>query len=644
MRPTLLIANRGEIAARIARTARSLGIRTVAVFSEADRASPHVDAADLAVCIGPAPVGESYLQVEGLLEAAARTGATLVHPGYGFLSENAGFAEAVEEAGLVWVGPRSSAIAAMGDKAVAKMRMRAAGVPVVPGFEADDPSETELVAAAASVGFPLLVKATAGGGGRGMRRVNTLDELTGAIRSARNEASAAFGSGRVLLERYVEHARHVEIQILADTHGNVVHLGERDCSVQRRHQKVIEEAPSPAVDAALRQRMGQAACAAASAVGYVGAGTVELLLDARDDRSFYFLEMNTRLQVEHPVTELVTGLDLVELQLRVALGEPLPITQSDVSLTGHAIEARIYAEEPAAEYAPRTGMIRAWSVPADAGVRVDGGVRAGSSISAHYDPMMAKIVVYGPTREVARRRLAATLERSVMLGLPTNRRFLGRVLEHTAFAQGRATTRLLDECPELTKEAPVGSESVLVAAALRAKAFGSWTGFRNAHPAAQRVVLDVDGERQEVELGETSRVQVVSESSPQAGLRHHRIELDGVIRSVWSVHDGDALWLQHGCDEILVKTWDPSPEASGLAAADGVIRAPSAGRVVGCPAEVGAAVGRGDLLVLVEAMKIETRLVADIDGVISEVRAVEGQTVSAGDVVVRIQPVEEGEL
>ena len=387
---TVLVANRGEIAVRVIRSARALGLRTVAVYSDADADSPHVQAADVAFRLGPPPVGESYLSIERLIAACEATGAGLVHPGYGFLSERAAFARAVTESGRVFVGPPAQAIDAMGDKARAKVAMRAADVPTVPGFDGDDPDDATLLEAAEEVGFPLLVKASAGGGGRGMRVVRSSAELPDALASARREALGAFGSGALLLERLIEQGRHVEVQVMADQHGTVLHLGERDCSVQRRHQKVIEEAPSPAVGPALRAEMGAAAVRAAAAVGYVGAGTVEFLLDA--DGSFYFLEMNTRLQVEHPVTELVTGLDLVAMQLRVALGQPLGLTQDDVVLTGHAIEARLYAEEPGADYAPRTGTLTVFDVPEGPGLRCDSGVGSGDRVSAFYDPMLAKLM------------------------------------------------------------------------------------------------------------------------------------------------------------------------------------------------------------------------------------------------------------
>ena len=438
---SVLIANRGEIACRIARTAAAMGIRTVAVYSDADAGAPHVRACDAAVRIGPPPVAESYLNIAAIIDAGKQAGADAVHPGYGFLSENASFAEACVAAGLTFVGPPASAIAAMGNKAAAKARMEAAGVPVVPGWRGADQSDGTLLEAARRIGLPVMVKAAAGGGGRGMRLVTDDAALEAAIKGARNEAASAFGSGELLLEKAVTDARHVEVQIFADTHGTVIHLGERDCSVQRRHQKVIEEAPSPAVPAELRARMGAAAVAAAKAVNYVGAGTVEFLLGG--DGAFYFLEMNTRLQVEHPVTEAVTGLDLVEWQFRIADGEPLPLRQEQVALRSHAIEVRLYAEDPARNFLPQSGSVVAWRKPP--GVRTDAGIESGQAISPWYDPLLAKIIAHGATREEARAKLIAALERTVLLGLPTNRRFLIDLLSHSDFAAGKATTGFIGQ-------------------------------------------------------------------------------------------------------------------------------------------------------------------------------------------------------
>ncbi len=439
---SLLVANRGEIACRIIRAARAEGLRVVAVFSDADEAAPHVRLADASVRIGPAPPAQSYLSIPAIIAAAKATGAEAVHPGYGFLAENADFAEAVTAGGLVFVGPPAAAIRAMGDKSAAKARMQAAGVPCAPGYHGDNQSFARFADEAERIGYPLMVKASAGGGGRGLRIVREPEGLQAALAAARSEAESAFGDGRLLIERALVGARHVEVQVFGDEHGRIVHLGERDCSIQRRHQKVIEEAPSPAVSPALRQAMGEAAVKAAAAVNYVGAGTIEFLLDG--DGRFYFLEMNTRIQVEHPVTEAVTGLDLVRLQLQIAQGRPLPFAQADISLSGHAIEARLYAEDPAADFLPSIGRLVAWRPGDGEGVRVDTGVEAGSVVTPYYDSMLAKIVGFGADREQARLRLISALERSFVSGVTTNRDFLLAALRRPTFIDGQATTAFVE--------------------------------------------------------------------------------------------------------------------------------------------------------------------------------------------------------
>ncbi|HJT06967.1 MAG TPA: acetyl-CoA carboxylase biotin carboxylase subunit, partial [Stellaceae bacterium] len=438
----ILIANRGEIACRVTRTARAMGYRTVAVYSDADRAMPHVAEADQAVPIGPAPASESYLAIDKIIAAARRAGADAVHPGYGFLSENAAFAEACARADLVFIGPPPDAIRLMGNKAAAKRRMIAAGVPCVPGYEGEDQGDAVLSKKAVAIGFPVMVKAAAGGGGKGMRLVTVAEKLLDALRAARSEAQKAFGSDELILEKAIIEPRHVEMQIFADRQGNVIHLFERDCSIQRRHQKVVEEAPSPAMTPALRRAMGEAAVAAAKAIGYVGAGTVEFLL--APDGQFYFLEMNTRLQVEHPVTEMITGLDLVEWQLRIAAGEELPLRQQEVPLAGHAIEVRLYAEDAHGDFLPQAGTVIAWQPPEGDGVRTDHGIAAGVTISPYYDPMLAKIIAHGASREAARRRLVAALRETVVLGIETNRRFLIDCLSHPAFAAGETSTAFIE--------------------------------------------------------------------------------------------------------------------------------------------------------------------------------------------------------
>ncbi len=461
---SVLVANRGEIALRVIRTARDLGIRTVAVFSEADRTAPHVLAADEAHCIGPARAADSYLNAERILAAAARSGAQAIHPGYGFLSERGDFAEAVERAGLVFVGPAAATIRAMGDKTEARQRMAAAGVPVVPGTSTPLKSAREAREAAAEIGFPVLLKAAAGGGGKGMRVVRRLDEVEDALAAAAREAEAAFGDGSVYIERFLEGPRHIEIQLFGDRQGNVVHLMERECSIQRRHQKLIEEAPSPLLDPAARAEMGRAAVRAARAVHYVGAGTVEFLHAGGE---FFFLEMNTRLQVEHPVTEMVTGTDLVEWQLRIAGGEPLPLRQDDVPLAGHAIECRITSESPFDGFLPATGVVSALELPGGPGVRWDGGIAPGSRIGLHYDPLLGKLISWGPDRPAAIRRMARALDELLIGGVATCAPLLRRIMDEEDFRAGRLTTAYLDDHPDLlADDLPPHARDALLAAAV----------------------------------------------------------------------------------------------------------------------------------------------------------------------------------
>ncbi len=470
----VLVANRGEIALRIIRALRELGVESVAVASEVDTQAPHALAADRVVVLGPAPAAESYLRVDALLHAARETGCDAVHPGYGFLSENADFAQAVTEAGLVFVGPPASAMRIMGSKTASREAMEAAGVPIVPGFQKPDATEAELLAAAERLGYPVLVKASAGGGGKGMRVVTAPDELVSALSLASSEAGAAFGDARVYLEKYLERPRHIEIQIFADHEGNTFHLGERECSVQRRHQKILEEAPSPAVDATLRERMGAAAVAAAQAVNYRNAGTVEFLLGA--DGAFYFLEMNTRLQVEHPVTELVYGVDLVAAQVLTAAGLPLPFDPTRSTPRGHAIEARVYAEDPANGFLPQTGRVLCLRHPERPGVRVDSGLAEGLEIGVHYDPLLAKIIAWGETREAATRRLQVALRETVILGVRTNVDFLGDVLALPAWDSGALHTGFLDEHDPQSIDTDRSPPDAVLALGARASASSSPSG------------------------------------------------------------------------------------------------------------------------------------------------------------------------
>ncbi|MBS0525790.1 MAG: acetyl-CoA carboxylase biotin carboxylase subunit [Proteobacteria bacterium] len=608
---TVLVANRGEIAWRVMRTARAMDYRTVAVYSDADQGAPHVAFADKAVRIGPPPVGESYLSIDRILEAAHTSGADAIHPGYGFLSENAEFATACEKAGLVFIGPPPAAIAAMGNKAAAKRRMIEAGVPCVPGYQGADQSDGNLEKEARKIGLPVMVKAAAGGGGRGMRLVTQDGELLEAIRAARTEAGSAFGSGELILEKAVIDARHVEIQVFADAHGNVLHLGERDCSVQRRHQKVIEEAPSPAVNAELRHRMGAAAVAAAKAIGYRGAGTVEFLLGA--DGAFYFLEMNTRLQVEHPVTEAITGLDLVEWQLRVARGEPLPLTQEQVRLQGHSIEVRLYAEDAYAGFLPQTGRIDVWRPATGPGVRVDHGIEEGLAISPYYDPMIAKVIAWGATREEARLRLIRALRDTVVLGPTTNRHFLIRLLEHPELAAGKATTAFLGKhsftAPELTDTHWKTAASLLWQQSA-ARYPGNLRGWRNSNPEPTPFRLAVGDMERTVKLSEPSAPSVP-----------HVIDDDDVVVDF----DGFTVRFQ---DRTYM------PPASAAAGSDGKLRAPMDGRIVAIKVAAGDKVVRGQTLVVLEAMKIQHQLKAALDACVESIAVQEGQQVANRTVLV----------
>jgi geranyl-CoA carboxylase alpha subunit len=608
---TVLVANRGEIAWRVMRTAKAMGYRTVAVYSDADKDAPHVAFADSAVRLGPPPVGESYLSIDRILEAAHTSGADAIHPGYGFLSENAEFAATCEKAGLVFIGPPPTAIAAMGNKAAAKRRMIEAGVPCVPGYQGADQSDGNLEKEARKIGLPVMVKAAAGGGGRGMRLVTQDIELLEAIRTARTEAESAFGSGELILEKAVVDARHVEIQVFADAHGNVIHLGERDCSVQRRHQKVIEEAPSPAVNRDLRESMGAAAVAAARTIGYRGAGTVEFLLGA--DGAFYFLEMNTRLQVEHPVTEAITGLDLVEWQLRVARGEPLPITQEQVRLQGHAIEVRLYAEDAYAGFLPQTGRIDVWRPATGPGVRIDHGMKEGLAISPFYDPMIAKVIAAGATREEARLRLIKALRDTVVLGPTTNRHFLIKLLEHSEFAAGKATTAFLGKhsftAPELT-DLHWKTAAGLLWQQSAARYPANLRGWRNSNPEPTPFRLAVGETERTLELGEATNP------------------------SVPHVIDGNDIVVDF--DGFTVRFQDRTymPPASAAAGSDGRLRAPMDGRIVAIKVAAGDKVVRGQTLVVLEAMKIQHQLKATLDACVESIAVQEGQQVANRTVLV----------
>ncbi len=634
----ILIANRGEIACRVIRTAKALGYRTVAVYSEADAQALHVNLADEAVCIGPAPVRESYLNIAALLAAARSTGADAVHPGYGFLSENDGFAQACLDAGLVFIGPDPQAILKMGNKAGAKRLMLAAGVPCVPGYQGMDQSDATLLAQAREIGFPIMVKAAAGGGGRGMRLVEHPQDLPVALVSARSEAGNAFGSEELILERAVLEPRHVEIQVFGDRHGHIIHLGERDCSIQRRHQKVFEEAPSPAVTPELRARMGAAAVAAARTVNYVGAGTVEFLLDR--EGHFYFLEMNTRLQVEHPVTECITGLDLVAWQIAVARGEPLPLTQEQVPLNGHAIEVRLYAEDPCAGFLPQSGDVALWNPPTGEGVRVDHGLASGQTVSPHYDPMIAKIIAHGATRDEARRRLIGALQRTRLLGLPHNRAFLEAVAGHPAFAAGETTTAFIAQhfdSAALVRPRP-DSLALALASTLwfeanaKPVAAAPW---RSSGPARWPMLIGEGEHRHAVHItvtGTHSYTLEVGAALHHITLRERegeclRLIADGVQQNAAAVFAGDVLHLELGDLSANFEDLTYAPPATAAASAESRVLAPMNGRVLAIDVQSGDTVTKGQRLAVLEAMKMEHQLLARRDGVVDQV------TVRAGDQV-----------
>ena len=651
---TLLVANRGEIALRVMRTARAQGMRTVAVYSDADAQAPHVAFADAAVRLGPAPVAESYLDAAAVLDAARRSGADAIHPGYGFLSENAQFAQAVEAEGLVFVGPSAHAIEVMGDKARAKRAMIAAGVPCIPGYEGEDQDEARFVEAARAIGFPVMVKAAAGGGGRGMRRVDREADLAAALGLARSEAENAFGSGELILEKLVERPRHVEIQVFADAQGHTVHLGERDCSVQRRHQKVFEEAPCPVMTPELRAAMGEAAIQAAKAVDYCGAGTVEFLLDA--DRNFYFLEMNTRLQVEHPVTELVTGLDLVALQLDVAQGKSLGVEQEDIALNGHAIEARLYAEDPALDFQPATGPIAMWAPPSGAGIRCDDGIATGGEVSPYYDAMVAKILAWGETREIALRRLAGAIERTTLFGVPSNQAFLAEALTRPDFARGEATTAFIgenwsdfsafsaDPAPELCAAAAVllhgfGRQSAQSASVLVPDELLDWSS-----SLPRPSIADFGaGVLQVIPAGDATYRVVGTESEHAVELRGQtpgdvRLMVDGVPLSL-VVHPAGpgALYLQAGAQVFKFENRAGMLAAGADAAGGGDITAAMHGVLIELKAKPGDRVAAGDTLAVLEAMKMQHQLTAEIGGVVTEVLADEGAQLAAGDLILTIE-------
>jgi len=646
----ILIANRGEIACRVIRTAHDMGYETVAVYSEADKNAPHVKMADEAIAIGPAPVGESYLKIDNILAAIDASGADAVHPGYGFLSENADFANALKEKGIIFIGPSPSAIHLMGNKAEAKRRMIDAGVPCIPGYEGEDQSDDYFIQAAEKIGFPVMVKAAAGGGGRGMRLVQKAEKLEKALATARSEAENAFGSGELILEKAVIEPRHIEIQVFADNHGNVVHLGERDCSIQRRHQKVVEEAPSPAVSEELRQEMGAAAVAAAEAIDYSGAGTVEFLLG--QDGSFYFLEMNTRLQVEHPVTECVTGTDLVEWQLRVARGEKLPKSQDEITLKGHAIETRLYAEDPYKNFLPKVGTLLKWEPAEGAYRRNDHGLEDGFEVTPHYDAMIAKVITWGETREDARQRMIHALGHTVDLGLVTNRQFLIDCVAHDTFREGGATTAFIDtHFPKSALNRPEPSkEDLLIAAALqflnKQHNLGSSTdGWDSSDAVLTPLVLKVEDEKSAYSVKQQDKgslqitageecfdLEIFTQEASQVAYA-----LNGHRRKARFVFDGETLHLSTGnsqfaCDEVTL-----APAGADGGAGDGRIVAPMNGRVINIMVKEGETVSKGQTVAILEAMKMEHEITAKNNGTVKTVGAKADDQVSTRALLVELE-------
>jgi len=687
---TVLVANRGEIALRVLRTVRRLGYGAVAVYSEADRDSPHVQAADRAVCIGQAAPAQSYLNIEAILQAARLAGADAIHPGYGFLSENDAFADAVDAAGLVFIGPSGENIRAMGNKAGAKRLMQGWGMPCIPGYEGEDQSDEAFVREATRIGFPIMCKAAAGGGGRGMRRVDTPNALPAALASARSEALSAFGSDELILERAVIQPRHVEIQLLADSHGHVVHLGERDCSVQRRHQKLIEEAPSPAVNAELRARMGQVAVNSARAMGYIGAGTMEFLLDT--DGQFYFMEMNTRLQVEHAVTEAITGLDLVDWQLRVASGEALPWQQADIHLQGHAIEVRLTAEDVPAGFLPQTGPVLRWRPPASHNVRIDSALREGGQVSPHYDSMVAKIVAHGRDREEARRKLLAAMRQCVLLGLPSNQGFLADCLADAVFVQGVGVhTGFVAERMGLPPAAPVPSARTVALAALAAQVHSLPTsdhGHVHAGALGQgqaQGFLESGGRRWRYRIRPTS-----CPSAPGRGTDHSTawevqctalgmdvgapgstsaaisatmfltpdthtttlthvhwqdaahtelaLECEGLREQICTARTDNGVHIFHAGRAWAFECPAPHSQAE-QAAGSGAVLAPLTARVLQVMVTPGQTVQVGERLLVLEAMKMEHTLTAPFTGVVRELQVQAGGQALKGALLLQIEAV-----
>ena len=644
---TLLVANRGEIACRVMRTAKALGLTTVAVHSATDRHARHVEEADIAIDLGGAKPAESYLRADAVLAAAKAAGAQAIHPGYGFLSENAGFARACEEAGLVFLGPPASAIDAMGSKSAAEALMEDAGVPLVPGYHGEAQDYPTFQREAARIGYPVLLKAAAGGGGKGMKVVERESELAEALESAQREAQSGFGDSRMLVEKYLTKPRHVEIQVFADQHGNCLYLNERDCSIQRRHQKVVEEAPAPGLSVELRRGMGEAAVRAAQAIGYVGAGTVEFLYDEGSGQ-FFFMEMNTRLQVEHPVTEAITGLDLVAWQIRVARGEPLPISQEQVPLSGHAIEVRLYAEDPEGGFLPASGHLALYrEPPAGPGRRVDSGIREGDDISPFYDPMLAKLIAWGENREEARQRLLAMLSETAVGGFKTNLAFLRRVLAHPAFAAAELDTGFIARHQEQLLPAPgelpaqfwqLAGEAWAQSEAERVRnddAHSPWSardGWRSGLPGETDLHLLAKGESQVVRLRHADGVRGATLKGEWL-----EVDLDGLRRRHLALRQGDSLYLEWQGELVQVRRYDAIAEAEAAHAHHGGLGAPMNGSIVRILVQPGQSVEAGAALVVLEAMKMEHSIRAPHAGVVKSLYCSEGELVAEGTALVELE-------
>ena len=654
----ILIANRGEIAVRVARTARNLGIRSIAVYSSADKAALHVESCDEAYCIGGASASESYLNGARILEVAQASGAEAIHPGYGFLSENAAFARACEDAGIVFIGPPASAIDAMGSKSEAKALMASAGVPLVPGYHGDDQADSRLSQESEQIGYPQLIKASAGGGGKGMRLVESAGGFAAALASARREASASFGDDKVLIERYLTKPRHVEMQIFADRQGNCVHLFERDCSIQRRHQKILEEAPAPGISDELRTQMGKAAVDCAQAINYVGAGTVEFLLD--EDGSFYFMEMNTRLQVEHPVSEMITGQDLVEWQLRVAAGAALPLAQAQIVCQGHAIEARIYAETPQRDFMPAAGQIKYLSLPAeDAGVRIDTGVRCGDMIGINYDPMIAKLIAHADTRSAALNKLAHALHDYQILGLNTNIGFITRLVTMDEFRAADFDTGYIARHQQqlFAQNRQHGQQAKVLAAAVLLPAFGTPVRPANQHSAWDAhdlwrmnlsaslcIELEQDGAEIRVRVtqqGDAWRFELDGDSYLLSGGRidknRMQLQMDNQRLEFPLLREADAITLCHQGQAYRFSIPDRIHAGDSDAADADHPQAPMSGAVVALPVAVGDTVKPGDTLIVIEAMKMEHAVVAQVSGSVSEILFAVGDQVDEGDTLVLLE-------